>query len=164
MAIALVLAGFVALVAVVAIAAYPTGTKVDQLTGVQWVTVARADDLQPNQPVRIFDQRVWIVKQPSGEILALYSTSPSVERCVIPWRPDFLFRNQKGWFRSPCHGDTYDLSGTCVHDCPRDMDRYEARVSGGRVQILVGDHTLIEGTVRDSSMIATHAANVQLAP
>jgi hypothetical protein len=44
------------------------------------------------------------------------------------------------------------------------MDRYEARVSGGRVQILVGDHTLIEGTVRDSSMIATHAANVQLAP
>jgi hypothetical protein len=44
-AIALVLAGFVALVVAAAIAAYPTGSNVDQITVPQWVTVERADDL-----------------------------------------------------------------------------------------------------------------------
>jgi hypothetical protein len=44
--IACVLAGFAAVIFVCAMAAWPTGPKVDQLTGVQWVSVTRADDLQ----------------------------------------------------------------------------------------------------------------------
>jgi len=162
-AIALVLAGFVALVVAAAIAAYPTGSNVDQITVPQWVTVERADDLQPDQPVHIFAQKLWLVRQPSGDVLALYDVSPSVERCGISWRPELPFRNQTGWLRSACHGDTYDLTGTCVYECPRDMDRYQTRVVGGDVQICVGPRALIEGTVRDPSMIATHATNAELA-
>jgi nitrite reductase/ring-hydroxylating ferredoxin subunit len=163
LAVACFLLAFVVLIAVIAAEAYPRGVKVD--VGPQhWVGVMPASGLTVNQPVHVAEPRVWVVKQSSGNVLALYDVSPSVERCVINWRPDLLFRNQTGWLRSPCHGDTYDLSGTCVYECPRDMDRYGTRVSGGQVQIHTGDHTLIEGTVRDSSMTATHAANVQLAP
>jgi nitrite reductase/ring-hydroxylating ferredoxin subunit len=111
LAIVLVLAGCVALVVAAAIAAYPTGSNVDQITVPQWVTVARVDDLQPNQPVSVTAQRLWLVKLDSGQVLALSYKDP--RGCTVPWRPDFTFEDVKGWFRDPCQSGTFDLTGAC---------------------------------------------------
>jgi nitrite reductase/ring-hydroxylating ferredoxin subunit len=145
LAIALVLAGFVGLVVVAALAAYPTGSNVDQITVPQWVTVARANDLQPDQPVGIFAQKIWLVKLDSGEVLALSYKSP-FRGCTVPWRPDFVFHGIKGWFRDPCQSATFDLTGACfAAPCPRGMDRYPVQVVGGKVQVKVGTGALISG-------------------
>jgi hypothetical protein len=139
LAIALVLAGFVALAAVIAIAAYPSGSKVDQVTGPHWVTVARADDLQVGQPVHVFDQKFWLVKLDSGEVLAL-SHKDSRGGCTIPWRPDFQFNGHKGWFRDPCSGSTYNIEGIkAFGPSPRNMDRFTVRVYGNDVQVMMAD-------------------------
>ena len=145
LAIALVLAGFVALVVVGAIAAYPTGSKVDQVTGVQWVTVARTDDLQTDQPVYIFEQKLWLVKLDSGEIIALSHKSPFLG-CTVPWRPDFKFKGITGWFRDPCQSGTFDLTGACfAPQCPRGMDRYPIQLVKGQVQVNIAKGALIPG-------------------
>jgi nitrite reductase/ring-hydroxylating ferredoxin subunit len=138
LAIALVFAGVVALIVVAAIAAYPTGSKVDQVTGPHWVTVARADDLQVDQPLHIFEQKLWLVKLDSGEVLALSHKDPR-RGCTVPWRPDFVFSGIKGWFRDPCYGSTYDLNGHKVFGpSPRGLDQYQVQVNGGEVAVWVG--------------------------
>jgi nitrite reductase/ring-hydroxylating ferredoxin subunit len=143
LAIVLVLAGFVALVVAAAIAAYPTGSNVDQITVPQWVTVARVDDLQPNQPVSVAAQRLWLVKLDSGQVLALSYKDP--RGCTVPWRPDFTFEDVKGWFRDPCLGSTYDLNGhKAFGPSSRGLDQYEVRISSGDVQAHVGPGAVIE--------------------
>jgi hypothetical protein len=137
-----VLAGIVVLIVVGATAAWPTGPKVDQATGVQWVTVARADDLQADQPVHVFEQKLWLVKLDSGDVIALSHVSTrvtSLAGCTVPWRPDFVFADVKGWFRDPCSGTTYDLNGFKVFGpAPRGLDQYEVQVKGGEVAVRVG--------------------------
>jgi Rieske Fe-S protein len=143
-AVACILAGFVALIVVVGIAAWPTGPKVDQVTGVQWVSVARADDLQPDQPVHVFAQKLWLVKLGSGEIVALSHRDPG-RGCTVPFRPDFVYNGVKGWFRDPCYGSTYDLNGYKAYGpSPRGLDQYEVRISSGEVQVHVGQGAVIE--------------------
>jgi Rieske Fe-S protein len=95
--------------------------------------------------VRDIDLRVWLVKFESGEILALSQKDPHLG-CTVPWRADFQFKGYKGWFRNPCHGETYDLTGYCyAGPCPRGLDRYETQVADGKVQVRVGNGTLIQG-------------------
>lgn len=74
LAIAFVLVGFVALVAVVGMTAYPVGSKIDD--GPHWETIARADQLEAGQPYRLAAHRLWLVKLQSGEVLALSSKDP----------------------------------------------------------------------------------------
>lgn len=70
-------------------------------------------------------------------MLALYQKDPRLG-CTVPWRPDFEFLGRKGWFRNPCHGQTYDLDGNCVFGpCIRGLDRFPVRVKDGRVQVNV---------------------------
>jgi cytochrome b6-f complex iron-sulfur subunit len=147
LAIALVLAGLVALVVVTAIAAFPTGPKVDQLTGAHWVTVARADDLQVDQPLHIFEQRLWLVKLNTGDILALSQKSTHLG-CTVPYRPDFVWGGIKSWFRDPCSGSTWDLNGHKVYGpAPRGLDQHAVQIVGAQVQVLVGPNSLIENAV-----------------
>jgi len=88
-----------------------------------------------NQPVRVVEGRLWLVKQESGEVLALYQKDPRLG-CTVPWRPDFEFRGRTGWFRNPCHGQTYDLGGSCVAGpCVRGLDRFQVRVADREVQV-----------------------------
>lgn len=144
-AIACVLAGIVVLIVVGATTAWPTGPKVDQATGVQWVTVARADDLQADQPLHIFEQKLWLVKLDSGEIIALSHKSPFLG-CTVPWRPDFKFKGITGWFRDPCQSGTFDLTGSCfAPQCPRGMDRYPVQLVNGQVQVNMAEGALIAG-------------------
>ena len=60
--------------------------------------------------------------------------------CMVPWRADFVWpdpttgRSKQGWFRNPCHGETYDIAGRRVFGpAPRDLDRYVVSIVGDRV-------------------------------
>jgi nitrite reductase/ring-hydroxylating ferredoxin subunit len=125
-----------AVIGVALAVAWPTPANVRQVThGPRWVNLTAADDLTVNEPVRFADERLYLVKQPSGEILALSQTSTHLG-CTVPWNPDFEFNGTTGWFRDPCHGATWDTSGARVAGpAPRDLDRYEVRVEEGRVQV-----------------------------
>ena len=80
-------------------------------------------------PVRIPDGRFWLVNiapgaaESPGGLLALYQKCPHLG-CTVPWRPDFDFGGQKGWFRCPCHGSTYTKEGGILvaGPAPRPMD------------------------------------------
>ena len=100
----------------------------------EWVAVARADELSVNDPLSV-ESDAYIVLLESGEILALSRIDPHLG-CKVPFVPDFTFRDNTGWFRNPCHGETYDLTGVCyAGPCPRGLDRYEVRVRNGDVEV-----------------------------
>ncbi|HSP55560.1 MAG TPA: Rieske (2Fe-2S) protein [Dehalococcoidia bacterium] len=112
--------------------AWPAGPKVEPA---RWVDAGSFDALTADQPIRFPEGRSWLVKQESGEILALFHVDPHLG-CLVPWRPDFEYLGRKGWFRDPCHSETYDLDGHCVFGpCVRGLDRFEVRVSDGQVEV-----------------------------
>jgi len=119
-----------ALIAIVLSFAWPATTVEER-----WIDAGPVDALAVNQPVRNLEGRFWLVKLESSEILALYQQDPHLG-CTVPWRPDFQFAGRRGWFRNPCHGETYDLDGTCVSGpCARGLDRFEVRTRAGRIQV-----------------------------
>ncbi len=145
LAIAFVLLGLIALIVVGIVAATPTGISRDSITGPGWVKGISVNDLQTDQPVHVLEAKAWLVKLRTGEVLALSHKDPRLG-CTVPWRPDFTFRNIKGWFRNPCHSQTYDLTGACFDGpCIRGLDRYPTRVVNGVIEIHVGDSELIQG-------------------
>src|SRR5688500_13096472 len=48
---------------------------------------------------------VWVVARDDGTADAYYARDPR-SGCYLPWRGDFLFEEQSGWFRDPCLGGT----------------------------------------------------------
>ena len=57
-----------------------------------------------------------------GGLLALWQKCPHLG-CRVPWRSDFNFEGEPGWFRCPCHGSTYTKAGIRVFGpAPRPMD------------------------------------------
>ena len=101
----------------------------------RWIDAGSVDGLSVNEPVRVTEGRFWLVKQESDEVLALYQKDPHLG-CTVPWRPDFEFQGREGWFRNPCHSETYDLTGVCrFGPCARGLDRFPVRVRDGRVQV-----------------------------
>ena len=101
----------------------------------QWVRLARAEELPVNEPVVVREHRLFLVKLESGEVLALSRRDPRLG-CTVPWRPDFEFQGKKGWFRNPCHSQTYDVTGHCVFGpCARDLDRYPVAIVNGEVLV-----------------------------
>ncbi len=114
--------------------AWPSARKAEPA---RWVDAGSVEALTLNQPVRNVEGRFWLVKLESGEIVALSQrdTHP-LQPCTIPWRPDFEFHGRRGWFRNPCHSETYDLDGHCVFGpCVRGLDRFEVLVSDGQIQV-----------------------------
>ncbi len=106
----------------------------------RWVNIGKADDLASRQPVRNLEHGFWLVKLDEGNFLALLRRDPHLG-CTVPWRPDFVFDGKKGWFRNPCHGQTYDLTGRCFFGpCERGMDRFQVSLVDGNV--LVDTHTV----------------------
>ena len=110
--------------------------------------MARLDELAVNDPLAV-EGDVYLVLLESGEVLALSQIDPHLG-CKVPFRPDFTFIGDTGWFRNPCHGETYDLTGVCYSGpCPRGLDRYEVRVRDGDVEVSFA--FLIEGPDRSAS-------------
>lgn len=107
----------------------------DGVGGPRWEELAGTSDLVSNQPLPVPDKRLNLVKLNSGEILALSRIDPH-SGCTVPWRPDFTFLDQTGWFRDPCHAATFDLTGRCFFGpCSRGLDRYPVRLRDGRVEV-----------------------------
>jgi len=74
-----------------------------------------------------------LVRLHAGEVLALWARDPHLG-CTVPYRPTYQFDGREGWFRNPCHGETYDLAGYRVFGpTPRGLDRFHVEVVDGRV-------------------------------
>jgi cytochrome b6-f complex iron-sulfur subunit len=75
-------------------------------------------------------------------LIALWHKCPHLG-CTVPWRPEFEFNGDKGWFRCPCHGSTYTKSGVRVFGpAPRSMDTMDITVDGaGNITVNTGKRT-----------------------
>ena len=147
-ALVLTVAGIVVLAAAFA---WPRGTDVDDPSA--WVSVGAVDDFVVGEPVRNVEGKFYVVKLESGEFLALYQKDPHLG-CTVPWNPGFEFQGITGWFRNPCHSETYTIAGECViGPCPRGLDRFPVDVSGGQVR--VNTSRLICGPGAPAGMVCT---------
>ena len=86
-------------------------------------------------PVRVIVGKFWLTHLQPGEgvhagfgqpgeggLLALWWKCPHLG-CTVPWRPDFAFEGETGYFRCPCHGSTYTKAGVRVFGpAPRPLD------------------------------------------
>ena len=111
----------------------------------------RVDDFSIGEPVTFPDCMCHVVKKPDGSFLALYWKDPHMG-CIVPWRENFEFTDPRdgsyktGWFRNPCHGETYDRYGTRVFGpSPRDLDRFPVQVLNGKVYVDTNPAHLILG-------------------
>lgn len=78
---------------------------------------------------------VHLVRLKDGTFLALSGESPHLGEVVL-WLPEFTWEGETGWFREPCHGDTYAMDGARVFGpAPRGLDRFAVRVVGGVVKV-----------------------------
>ncbi len=107
-------------------------------------------------PRKIFEGKFYLVNLKPGEgghgavppskdggLVALYQKCPHLG-CTVPWRPEFEFEGDKGWFRCPCHGSTYTRGGARVFGpAPRSMDTMEITIAGdGSLTVNTGKITL----------------------
>ncbi|MBI5288470.1 MAG: Rieske 2Fe-2S domain-containing protein, partial [Chloroflexi bacterium] len=81
---------------------------------------------------------------PEGAIVALYHKCPHLG-CTLTRRTEYSFtdsRNKEtyqGWFRCPCHGSTYSVSGFRVFGpAPRSMDTFELTIDNGNITVDTG--------------------------
>ncbi|MEI6664723.1 MAG: ubiquinol-cytochrome c reductase iron-sulfur subunit [Chloroflexota bacterium] len=75
-------------------------------------------------------------------LIALWHKCPHLG-CTVPWRPEFEYEGDKGWFRCPCHGSTYTKAGVRVFGpAPRPMDTMQIEVdAAGNVTVQTGART-----------------------
>lgn len=78
----------------------------------QTVNVGPAANYQVGSPVYYEEERFWVVKLDSGEMLALYDRDPNTG-CTVPWDPKYQMQGVTGWFRDACSRSVYDLQGGC---------------------------------------------------
>lgn len=88
-----------------------------------------------------------------GGVLALWRKCPHLG-CTVPWRPDFVYQNRKGWFRCPCHGSTYTKEGGVIvfGPAPRPLDVFPVEVqSDGSLIVQTGRQFEGTGSPRNPS-------------
>ena len=111
-----------------------------------WAVVGLVEDFPANEPVRIEEHGIYVVRLESGEFVALSERTP-YEGCVLAWRPDLFFKGHDGWFHERCSTATYDLTGRCFAQCTVGVDRHPVRVRDGQLQ--VGVEKLLKGPPAD---------------
>ncbi len=113
-----------------------------------------ADYKKGADPKHFLDGQFWVVNLDAEEsrtggsgggagLVALWHKCPHLG-CTVPWRPEFTYEGDKGWFRCPCHGSTYTKSGIRIYGpAPRSMDTMKIDVDGsGNVIVQTGQRTL----------------------
>jgi hypothetical protein len=103
-------------------------------------------------PIYFEDGDFWLVKLDANTVVALSPIDSHIRHCHVPWRPDFVFNGETGWFRDPCSGSTYDLAGNRIFGpAPRGLDRYEVHLddglpgSGTRAIVIADENHLTKG-------------------
>jgi hypothetical protein len=76
------------------------------------VNVGPASDYAAGKPIFHEDDRFWVSKLASGEVLALYDRDP-LTGCTVPWDPNYVLLGVTGWFRDACSRSVYDMQGAC---------------------------------------------------
>ena len=148
-ALALLAAALAAGLALIVLFAWPNGDG-----GPRPFDAGPADDFAPGSVTTFREAEFHLVRLPGGQFLALDMRDPHgkmlVEQglapspCLVPWRADFTFMGQTGWFRNPCHGETYDMAGQCVSGpCIRGLDRHPVVAEDGKIEVDLGE--LISG-------------------
>ena len=102
------------------------------------------------EPKHYSDGAFWISnldpaeKRPGGTgggsgLIALWHKCPHLG-CTVPWRKEFDYEGDKGWYRCPCHGSTYTKAGVRVFGpAPRSMDTMKIEVDGaGNIVVQTG--------------------------
>lgn len=90
-----------------------------------------AEDFEVGSVTTFEEGEFHVVRLTERAFIALSWRDPH-SACQVPWKEDFVFREQQGWFRDPCDGATYGKDGTqVVGPSPRDLDRYVASVVNG---------------------------------
>ncbi|MDA0364268.1 MAG: ubiquinol-cytochrome c reductase iron-sulfur subunit [Chloroflexi bacterium] len=74
--------------------------------------------------------------------MALWHKCPHLG-CTVPWRPEFDYEGDKGWYNCPCHGSTYTKSGIRVFGpAPRSMDTMLVEIdAAGNITVQTGSVT-----------------------
>ena len=120
----------------------------EALSGVRY-RVAPDDVPQPGDPPVYFRRgRFYLVHLRAGEGVPTSPRRPTPpgpggllalsDRCThlgcqVPWRSEFWFENEPGWFRCPCHGATYTKGGVDVFGPqPRPLDTLVLTVKRNR--------------------------------
>ncbi len=97
--------------------------------------------LAPNDPVYVSTKGFYLVRQPSGDVLALDEHSASREDylngCVIRYRETLQGDGRTGLFRGDCSGTRYDLTGAPLDAGSAPMKRHPVTVSGDTVKVQV---------------------------
>ncbi len=75
-------------------------------------------------------------------LIALWHKCPHLG-CTVPWRKEFDYEGDKGWYRCPCHGSTYTKAGIRIFGpAPRSMDTMLIEVDGsGNIVVQTGVRT-----------------------
>jgi nitrite reductase/ring-hydroxylating ferredoxin subunit len=115
------------------------------------IYAGRVDDFEVAQPVRFDEGKFWLVKKEDGSFAALYWKDPHLG-CTVPWRENFTYRDPRdgvtktGWFRNPCHGETYDVYGVRIFGpSPRNLDQFPVEVVGDKVYVRATEDKIILG-------------------
>lgn len=134
------------------------------------ISVPAAQVPEPGgEPIRNIEGKFWLVNlepgggvpsafqsfaPPSAEggLLAIYQKCPHLG-CTVPWRPEFVYEGERGWFRCPCHGSTYTKAGIRVFGpAPRPMDLFPLTVSGdGSVSVNTDPAGIISGSAQNAN-------------
>ena len=105
------------------------------------------------EPKAFSEGQFWLVNldpaesRPGGSggaagLIALWRKCPHLG-CTVPWRQTFDYEGDKGWYRCPCHGSTYTMTGIRVFGpAPRSMDTMAITVDGsGNITVDTGKVT-----------------------
>jgi cytochrome b6-f complex iron-sulfur subunit len=105
------------------------------------------------EPKHVLDGQFWLANLDPAEtreggtggadgFLALWHKCPHLG-CTVPWRGEFDYEGDKGWYRCPCHGSTYTKAGIRVFGpAPRSMDTMLVEIdSAGNITVQTGTIT-----------------------
>jgi cytochrome b6-f complex iron-sulfur subunit len=130
--------GFGSVVSAGTVDQFPPGTKTPNATGKFWLVNLTAEQGGPG-------------------FLALWWKCPHLG-CTVPWRETFVFvdpgtnQEDRGWFRCPCHGSTYNDAGVRVFGpAPRSMDRMAITIDPSTKRISVNTGAITKGTPDNAS-------------
>jgi nitrite reductase/ring-hydroxylating ferredoxin subunit len=94
------------------------------------VSAGTVDEFSYRAPRQFADDEFWITMVGDGEFVAVYDRDP-VSGCALVWGPKHEFAGETGWFRDPCTGSTYDLTGGCFDGpCEIGLNRMGVTVEG----------------------------------
>ncbi|HEV8628075.1 MAG TPA: Rieske 2Fe-2S domain-containing protein [Acidimicrobiia bacterium] len=85
---------------------------------------------------------LFLVRDQTGGVLALLARDTQ-SRCRlinVRGKPGVIEGvSDAAWFADPCHGASYDQTGTCLAGpCPRGLDRFSVGITAGKVVVDVG--------------------------